>query len=149
MLRYYDGKNSQTRVEKGCIALSRGTVREINKYVLTGPPTTPSHPMGPPSVPHPHATPCGPFGPPSPPTGPHHPSYRYALLSSHLHPPASYGRYTLQDDDETNQGGDVPRVGMYILQDERTQPLIPTSGPRHSRSVPLLSPPVFESWLAA
>jgi len=64
MLRYYDGKNSQTRVEKGCIALSRGTVREINKY-------------------------------------------------------------TLQDDDETNQGGDVPRVGMYILQDERCWELLP------------------------
>ena len=34
MLRYYDGKNSATRVEKGCIMLTKGTVREINKYTL-------------------------------------------------------------------------------------------------------------------
>jgi len=63
MLRYYDAKNSAARVEKGCIALSKGTVREIN-------------------------------------------------------------RYTLQDEDESG-GGDVPRVGMYILQDERCWELLP------------------------
>ena len=34
MLRYYDGKNSSTRAEKGFIKLSKGTVREINKYTL-------------------------------------------------------------------------------------------------------------------
>ena len=34
MLRYYEGKNSVTRVERGCIKLSRSTVREINKYTL-------------------------------------------------------------------------------------------------------------------
>ena len=62
MLRYYDGKNSVTRHEKGCIPLNRGSVREINKY-------------------------------------------------------------TLQDDAATD--GDVPRVGLYILQDERCWELLP------------------------
>ena len=34
MLRYYDGKNSATRAEKGRIPLSKSTVREINRYTL-------------------------------------------------------------------------------------------------------------------
>ena len=34
MLRYYDGKNSATRAEKGRIPLSKCTVREINRYTL-------------------------------------------------------------------------------------------------------------------
>ncbi len=34
VLRYYDGKNSMTRTEKGSIRLDRKSVREINKYTL-------------------------------------------------------------------------------------------------------------------
>ena len=62
MLRYYDAKNSSTRTEKGCIKLSRGTIREINKY-------------------------------------------------------------TLQEADQNSD--EVPRIGMYILQDERCWELLP------------------------
>jgi len=61
VLRYYDGKNSKSRVEKGMIRLSKDTVREINKY-------------------------------------------------------------TLQEED-TADG--VPRVGLYILQEERCWELLP------------------------
>ena len=61
MLRYYDGKNSMTRTEKGSIRLDRKSVREINKY-------------------------------------------------------------TLQDD---SAQPDVPRIGMYILQEERCWELLP------------------------
>lgn len=62
MLRYYEGKNSVSRVEKGCIKLTRGTIREINKY-------------------------------------------------------------TLQEDGDVS--GDVPRQGLYILQEERCWELLP------------------------
>ena len=62
VLRYYDGKNSVVRKEKGVIRLDRDSVREINSY-------------------------------------------------------------TLQEDTETEEG--VPRIGLYILQDERCWELLP------------------------
>jgi len=61
VLRYYEGKNSASRVEKGVIRLSKNTVNEINKY-------------------------------------------------------------TLQEEDTADN---VPRVGLYILQDERCWELLP------------------------
>lgn len=61
VMRYYDGKNAVTRVEKGVIRLDKDSIREINKY-------------------------------------------------------------TLQDETED---GTVPRIGMYILQDERCWELLP------------------------
>jgi len=67
MLRYYDAKNSVTRSEKGHIKLTKGSVREINKY-------------------------------------------------------------TLQDDSSSGGAGaqeGVPRIGLYILQDERCWELLP------------------------
>jgi C-terminal processing protease CtpA/Prc len=62
VLRYYDGKNSVVRKEKGVIRLDRDSVREINSY-------------------------------------------------------------TLQEDTETEEG--VPRIGLYVLQDERCWELLP------------------------
>ena len=81
-----------TRNEKGCIKLSKATVREISPLG--------THPLG-----------DAPMGPP--PLGD-------TSLCSQVR---EINKYTLQDD--SGQQQDVPRVGMYILQDERCWELLP------------------------